>query len=229
MRPLVDADHKLFANRTAAGKELAEKLAPFVVPGALVLGLPRGGVPIGYEIATRYGLPLDTLVARKIGTPYNTELSVGALAPGGVVIVNDAALYALRLRRSEIGPIVEKESMEMEARIERYHSGEYSADMDPSLIIIADDGLATGMTARAAVESVRRKYGKTKIIFAAPICSRQSCMLLRAIADEVMVTCEVQHLGAIGYWYHDFTQLTDEEVIGYLRKANRASQLRQQR
>lgn len=209
-----------FTNRIDAGKQLAEKLLPYSRERPLILALPRGGVPVGYEVATALRAPLDTVVARKIGVPYSPEYGIGAIAPPDVIIFDDKAVESLGLNKGAIDPIIEQEMEEMQRRINVYQSGVYSNEVSTSTVILVDDGLATGVTARAAIESVKILLKPKNIIFAAPICARDSASDIKDIVDDVVCLCEVEDLVAIGYWYEDFGQTTDEEVIAFLQKAN---------
>ena len=195
---------RIFKNRTEAGKKLAEKLLPYKKENPLVLAMPRGGVPVGYEVATALGSPLDTIVARKIGAPFHPEFGVGAIAPGDVIILDEASIKAHDIKREELEAVIVREREEMGRRIAKYRSGEYVRGKKADTIIIVDDGLATGVSARAAIESVRRVYKPKKIIFAAPICARDSAESLSALVDRVVCASSVDNLMAIGYWYEEF-------------------------
>ncbi|MBM3256728.1 MAG: phosphoribosyltransferase [Candidatus Liptonbacteria bacterium] len=160
-----------FEDRIDAGKQLAEALLPYQAERPLILALPRGGAPAGYETATKLKAPLDTVVARKIGAPSDPEFGVGALAPGDVIVLNNEAIETLAILRKELDPIIAAEMEEMERRMVHYKSGAYSEDIEAGTVILVDDGLATGVTARAAIESVRLMRKPKKIVFAAPICA----------------------------------------------------------
>ena len=212
-----------FENRTEAGKELVLKLLDYKTERVVVLALPRGGVPVGYEIARVLKMPLDTLVARKIGAPSNPEFAVGAIAPGNVVILDDVSIQFLGLKNGEIDKLIKEEMKEMDRRMVFYKSGEYRKNSPIETVIIVDDGLATGLSAQAAIESVKATLKPRKIIFAAPICARETADKLRGLANEVVCVGEVENLTAISLWYKKFDQTTDEEVINYLEKANKRS------
>ncbi len=211
----------LFKSRIDAGQQLALKLLPYKEKNSLILALPRGGVPIGYEIASKLGAPLDTIVARKIGAPFNPEFGLGAIAPGGVIILDNISIQSLGLHRIDLEPIIREELKEMERRIIRYKSGEYKRGKTADTLIIVDDGLATGVTARAAIESAKTAIKPKKIIFASSICAQDTAEHLRNLVDEVICIGEVNNLMAIGYWYEDFPQTTDEEVVELLEKAHK--------
>lgn len=235
----------VFKNRNEAGAQLAGKLLGYKMQNPLVLALPRGGVPVGYEVASKIKAPLDTIVARKIGAPFNPEFGVGAIAPGlrhadpryaegsgearagyghaeagDVVVLDNVSIQSLGLQRKDLDPIIKEETEEMNQRIARYKSGEYSKNNRAETVIIVDDGLATGVTARAAIESAKITLRPKKIIFASPICASDTAEHLRGLVDEVVCVGEVPNLTAIGYWYEEFNQTTDEEVVYYLEKAN---------
>lgn len=209
----------IFENRIDAGERLAEQLLKYKSKQPLLLALPRGGVPVAYEVAKRLKAPLDTLVVRKIGAPSNAEFGLGAIAPGDVIVYDDAALRSLGLARKNLDSTLERELREMDRRMVRYRSGDYSRGVTPDTVIIIDDGLATGVSARAAVESVKLREKPRKIIFAAPICAQDSANVLRNLVDEVVCVSEVRDLSAIALWYHDFPQTTDEEVLDCLERA----------
>lgn len=209
-----------FRDRREAGTQLAEQLLPYGKEHPLVLGLPRGGVPVAYEVAFTLDAPLDTLVARKIGAPGNSEFAVGAIAPGDVIILNNASIESLGLTEKDLDPIIAREMQEMDRRMEHYQSGTYSTERRGDTVIIVDDGLATGMTARAAIESVKITLKPKRIIFVAPICARDAADMIRGLVDELVCLREVDNLIAIGRWYQDFPQVTDDEVVSYLEAAN---------
>lgn len=211
----------VFRDRTDAGRQLAQKLMSYKSKHPLVLAIPRGGVPVGYEVARALGVPLDTLVVRKIGLPSNLEFGVGAIAPGDVVMISSLALESAGVKKEDLDPIIEREMHEMERRILHYHSGEYTKSVETDLVIIVDDGLATGVTARAAIESVFLQQKSLKVVFAAPICSKDMAEVLRYVVETVCVE-EVDDLAAVGNWYKDFNQTTDEEVLHYLNKAKKS-------
>jgi putative phosphoribosyl transferase len=208
-----------FRDRTDAGRQIAEKLMPYIAEDPLILALPRGGVPVAYEVAKKLGAPLDTVPARKIGSPRSPQFAVGAIAPGGVLILDEASLQMAGLTQQDVAPVIEVEKREMERREARFQSGRRSAGHSAGTVILVDDGLATGMTATAAVESVMKTLKPRKVIFAAPICARDTVELLNAIVDEVICVHMIDDLVAIGYWYKRFEQISDEEVLRYIKKA----------
>ncbi len=215
----------IFKNRIDAGRKLADKLLRYKAVHPLVLALPRGGVPVGYEVAVKLNTTLDTIVARKIGSPHNPEFGVGAIAPGDVIILNDSIIQSLGIDNKDLDSIIESEMNEMDRRMVRYRSGEYSRYAAAETIIIVDDGLATGVTARAAIESVKLTYKPKKIIFTAPVCAHDTAEHIRKLVDDFVCVKEVDNLMAIGYWYKNFDQTTDEEVIHYLVRRKRKGRL----
>lgn len=209
----------LFKNRTDAGHQLAEKLLKYKSEEPLILALPRGGVPVAYEVAKALSATLDTLVVRKIGAPSNPEYVVGAISPGDVIIFNNTAIQSLGLTNEDLDQVIAKEMEEMERRMVHYHSGEYGKDVEVDMIIIVDDGLATGVSARAAIESVKIQEKPGKLIFASPICASDTADALRSLVDDVVCINKVGNLASIGAWYEQFEQTSDEEVISLLEKA----------
>lgn len=207
-----------FKDRTDAGKRLAEKLTEYKVDRLLILALPRGGVLVGYEVAQRLNAPLDTLVVRKIGMPGNPEFGVGAIATGSVSVLDAETLRSLGLKQEDLKDVIEKEKQELERRITRYQSGEWSRNALFDTVIVIDDGLATGVTARAALQSAKIMYKPKKLIFAAPVCARDSLKSLELYADRIVCVLEPENLLAIGEWYTEFPQTSDEEVLYCLNK-----------
>ncbi|MBI2086675.1 MAG: phosphoribosyltransferase [Candidatus Zambryskibacteria bacterium] len=201
-----------FKNRKEAGKLLAQKLLGYKEEKPLILALPRGGVPVAYEVVQALEAPLDTLVARKIGSPSNPEFGVGAVAP------NDVLILGKDINREELGPVIKQEKDEMKRRILRYRSGEFAKNIPAKTVIIVDDGLATGVTARAAIESALLQYKPLKLIFAAPVCAKDTAEALRNLVDVVCLN-EADNFVAVGEWYEDFPQTTDREVVELLEKA----------
>jgi len=208
-----------FKDRTEAGKQLAGLLLSYKSDNLVILALPRGGVLVGFEIAKKLNSPLDTVVARKISAPTDPEFGVGAIAPGDIIIFNNSSIQFLGLKREDIDIIVEKELKEMDRRMVHYNSGEYSKNVVTDTVIIVDDGLATGMTALAAIESVKIVQKPKTIIFASPVCSKDAAKILRDLVDYVVCLKEVDDLVSVGRWYKEFDQTSDEEVIYLLEEA----------
>lgn len=209
---------KIFKDRREAGQKLAEKLLEYRDDNPIILALPRGGVPVGYEVAERLNASLDTIVARKLGAPGNPEFGLGAIAPNEVLVLNTETLRSLGLQRRDLDETIKQEKLEMGRRIAKYRSGKWSRNASRETIIVVDDGLATGVTARAALESVKLSYEPKKLIFAAPVCAQSSLKSLETSADKVVCVNEPEDLMAIGEWYENFPQTSDEEVLSYLNK-----------
>jgi len=201
-----------FRNRTEAGRRLAEKLAAYAGrPDILVLALPRGGVPVGYEVARALGAPLDVFVVRKLGVPGYEELAMGAVATGGVRVLNDEIVRGLGISEHEIDAAVARELQELARREQLYRGDRPSPDVGGRTVILVDDGLATGATMRAAVEASRQQQ-PARTVVAVPAASPDTCEALRAEADDVICAMTPEPFFAVGHWYEDFTQTTDDEV-----------------
>ncbi len=209
----------LFTDRADAGRQLATQLDHYRFEHPLILALPRGGVPVGYEVAKALAAPLDTLAARKIGAPGNPEYGIAAIAPGDVIVVDHQSLERYGLTEEEVYDMIEHEMREMERRIIHYRSGSFMPpDSVADTIIIVDDGLATGLTALAAIEAMFLQQRPHRLVYAAPICSREA---IRVIEEWVEVVCvrAVDDLGAISRWYKSFPAAEDDEVIDLLERA----------
>ena len=209
---------QIFKDRYDAGRQLARLLLEYKQNHPIIFALPRGGVPVGYEVARALEAPLDTVVARKIGAPSNPEFGVGAIAPGDVLVLDVETLDSLGLKQGDLEGIIGKEKQELERRITRYRSGEWSKNVPFDTAIVVDDGLATGVTARAALQSVKIIHKPRQLIFGSPVCARDSLGSLRPYADKIICVSEPGNLVAIGEWYEKFPQTSDEEVLYYLNK-----------
>lgn len=207
---------RAFKDRADAGEQLAERLKAIRAKRPLVLALPRGGVPIGAKVAEALSCPLDTIVARKIGAPFNPEFAVGAIAPQGIVLLDDDAIAQSGSSRAAVEGTIARERRELERRVGAYKSGSYSIGYVPDVIFIVDDGIATGFTARAACLAARAKYKKAKIIVATPVCLADTAEL-GACADEV-ICLERPALFAVGAAYSRFPQVSDDEVEQFLHR-----------
>lgn len=206
----------MFRNRTEAGQKLASKLrAYYGQPDILVLALPRGGVPVGYELCTVLHAPLDVFVVRKLGVPWNPELAMGAVATGGVRVLDEETVRSLAIPSEEVGRISAEEARELERREAAYRGKHAPLPIAGKRVILVDDGIATGSTMRAAVAALRRHQPR-QIVIAVPVAPRATCAMLRKIADEVVCLIEAEDFFAIGQWYEDFSQLTDEDVQNML-------------
>ena len=209
----------IFLDRYDAGRRLAAALERFRSEHALVLGLPRGGVVVAYEIATALGAELDVLVVRKLGVPGADEFAMGAVAPGATLL-NQSLIAGLGIPRQLVATVVERELAELKRREHTYRGSRPPAEIQGRTVILVDDGLATGATAQAAVESLRREQPR-KVIFAAPVCSKDGAEALRQVADEVVcLECPLD-FQAVGLWYRDFSPTSDAEVLECLRSARR--------
>jgi putative phosphoribosyl transferase len=208
-----------FPNRAEAGRRLAELLAEHMLDRPIVLCLPRGGVPAGVEIARALGAPLDLAIAQKIGHPLNPEAAVGAVTEDGLLLLDDRIAPSLDpdWLRSES----ESQMREALRRREAYSGSEELPDLTGRTAILVDDGIATGMTMRAAVRSARNR-GAARIMVAAPVAAKETVELLRREADEVVVAATPEPLFAVGAHYSDFRQVGDEEVLSALRDLGQA-------
>jgi predicted phosphoribosyltransferase len=210
---------RTFRDREDGGRQLAERLVRYQAVHPLVLGLPRGGVVVAYEVATALGAPLDVFVARKIGAPGNPEYAIGAIAPG-VTIINSNVVADLGIPVSYIEATVAREQEELERRVRAYRGDRPTEPVAGRTVIVVDDGLATGATAAAALESLR-KQGPERLVFAAPVVAPGSATALRGRADEVVWVLAPTLFHAVGEFYDDFRATTDEEVVELLGRAPR--------
>lgn len=205
-----------FRNREEAGRMLAERLGHLWRGSAWVLALPRGGVPVGYEIARTLGLSLDVLVVRKLGVPWRPELGMGAIAEGGATYVNDEVLEYADLTLKDVRAVAKEEARELERRVKLYRGERPLPDVHGQTVLLVDDGLATGGTARAAARAVRELEPR-RLVLAVPVASAETAEALRREeVDEVVTLAEPVVLGAVGAWYEDFHEVDDEEVLALL-------------
>ena len=210
----------LFRDRRDAGRLLAEKLAAYANrPDALVLALPRGGVPVAYEVARALGAPLDVFVVRKLGVPGYEELAMGAVATGGVRVLNDQLVERLGIPEQMIDAVAARELQELARRERRYRGGRPPPDVRGRTVILVDDGLATGATMHAAIEALRQQK-PTRIVVAVPTASPETCEEMKTKADDVICAITPAPFQAVGRWYQDFSQTTDEEVEALLSRRN---------
>jgi predicted phosphoribosyltransferase len=213
---------KIFQDRREAGQFLAEKLIEYANrTDVIVLALPRGGVPVAYEVANRLNAPMDIFVVRKLGVPGYEELAMGAIASGGVRVLNPDVLSDVRIHEAIIDQVTEYELSELQRRERLYRGNRPPLELKGRTIIIVDDGLATGSTMRAAVKALRQKQPK-KIIVAVPVGARETCDSFKNEVDT-MAVCAItpEPFQAVGLWYRDFSQTTDEEVRDLLARADR--------
>jgi len=208
-----------FQDRADAGIYLVEHLQKYAnKPDTIVLGLPRGGVVVAYEVARGLGLPLDVFLVRKLGVPGYEELALGAIASGGVQVINQEVLRSIRIPQSQIQEIAAKETEELKRRERVYRHNREPLAVKSRTVILVDDGLATGATMRAAVAALI-KLGPRKIVIAVPVASREACEEFRKAVDEIVCGITPTQFHAVGAWYEDFSQTTDQEVIQLLREA----------
>lgn len=208
-----------FKNRFEAGRFLAEQLLVYANrPDTLVLALPRGGVPVGYEVAKALGAPLDVFQVRKLGLPGHEEFAMGAIATGGVRVRNPEVVEYLRIPDEVIEEVTARERQELERRERLYRDGRQPLSPRGREVIVVDDGLATGSTMRAAVLALRQQQ-PASIVVAVPVAAKQTCQELRTEADEVFCGVTPDPFYAVGLWYEDFAQTTDDEVRELLARA----------
>ena len=201
-----------FSNRRQAGAALAQLLRRTAgVEDPVVLALPRGGVPVGYEVARALGAPLDVFVVRKLGLPGHAELAMGAIASGNIRVLNDDVLAWHRVSPAAIDAVTRAEQIELERRERAYRGGRPLIAIEGRTAIVVDDGLATGSSMRAAVSAVRRLH-PGRVIVAVPVGAADTCEAMRGIADEIVCALTPSRFEAVGLWYADFSQTTDEEV-----------------
>jgi predicted phosphoribosyltransferase len=207
-----------FEDRRDAGRRLAAKLSRFEGEQPVVFALPRGGVPVGYEISRSLRAPLDVFVSRKLGAPDQPEFGIGAVAAGGVRVLNEDVVRRLGIPDDYVERITAQETAEVERRLRYFRGDRPEPHVAGRTAILVDDGLATGVTARAAVEALRSR-GPRRLVLAAPVCAAQTARLLRPAVDELVCLQSPSDLGAIGFWYRNFEQTSDEEVVELLQSA----------
>ena len=216
----------VFRDRSDAGQRLAERIADEQLAGdVVVLGLPRGGVPVAFEIAARMQWPLDVLIVRKLGAPFHRELAVGAIGPRGVIVYNDRVLQQLGLSRDDVEPIRVEEQAELERRETKYRSGRPPLELAGRVVVLVDDGIATGATMLAGVEALR-ELGVARIVVAVPTSSVDAYLSLRKAADDVIALSTPEPYVAVGAWYESFAQTSDREVIDLLAQSATAREAR---
>jgi predicted phosphoribosyltransferase len=212
----------MFADRTEAGRDLGRALVEAGVTGeALVLGLPRGGIPVACEVAAALGARVDALVVRKLGAPFNRELALGAIAYGGVTVFNDELLAQLGMDESALASIRERELKELERREQAYRGGRPPPAIRGATVVIVDDGMATGATMHAAVVATRA-LAPARIVVAVPTAAVDAVLRIERVADQVVALATPEPYFGVGAWYAQFPQLTDEEVVAALAAAGPA-------
>jgi predicted phosphoribosyltransferase len=208
----------VFRDRYEAGAALARRLDRFADrDDVVVLALPRGGVPVAFQVAESLGAPLDVFVVRKLGMPGHPEYAIGAIASGGVRVLSEDAIRALRIPAVDIESVTVREQAELHRREREYRQGLPPISIRGHTVILVDDGLATGSTMTAAVQAVRR-LEPARVVVAVPVGAPQSCEELTAVADEVVCLATPEPFQAVGLWYRDFSQTSDEEVRALLRR-----------
>jgi putative phosphoribosyl transferase len=213
-----DFGEKVFRNREEAGRLLARALTDYAGrEDVVVFGLPRGGVPVAAEVARALGAPLDVLVVRKLGAPGQEELALGAIGEGGVRVLNEHLVRDLGLSGEAIDRIAGREERELERRVAVYRGGHEALEVEGKTVIVVDDGVATGATMRAGLQTLRA-LGASRIVAAAPVGAADSVALLEDDADDVVVLETPAWFSAVGQWYEDFGQTSDEEVRGLLAR-----------
>ena len=208
-----------FRDRRGAGQQLAGELGAFAHrPDVVVLGLPRGGVPVAYEVARALGAPLDLFLVRKLGVPGHEEYAMGAIATGGVRVLNSDVIRALGIPPSVVEAVTARERRELERRERAYRRGRVPQDLRGRVVIVVDDGLATGATMVAAVAALRAHQPR-EIVVAVPVAAPEACAALREAAGECVCALTPEPLNAVGAWYEDFGQTSDNEVRALLDAA----------
>ncbi len=212
-----------FTDRFDAGRRLAELLVHLRGEGrdedAVVLGLPRGGVPVAFEVANRIGAPLDVIVVRKLGVPFRPELAMGAVGEGDVLVLNEDVLWGAGLDQAALAEAEQRERAEIARLAARFREDRPRRTLTGRTAVIVDDGIATGSTAQAACQ-VARAMGAARVVLAVPVCAPDTARRLRMYADEVVCVLAPESFAAVGQWYRDFHQITDREVVILLRKGD---------
>jgi putative phosphoribosyl transferase len=201
-----------FLDRRDAGRQLASRLTAYADrPDVIVLALPRGGVPVAHEVARALHVPLDVILVRKLGVPGHEELAMGAVASGGVRVLDPSVIRVARVTPAEVDAVTEIEQRELARRAAEYRGDRPFPAIEGRTVILVDDGLATGATMRAAVMALRQEH-PARLVVAAPVAPPQTCEEFREIADDVVCAVTPEPFYAVGLWYEDFGQTTDEEV-----------------
>ncbi len=208
----------MFSDRRDAGRRLAELLRAYGGAGTLVVGLPRGGVVVAAEVAERLDAPLDIVVVRKLGVPWQPELGIGAIAEGGVRVLNESLVREVGVSDAELESVTRRERAELDRRVAAYRGARPRLPVAGRTVIAIDDGLATGYTARAAIASLRAA-GAGRVVLAAPVAPEESVADLARVADDVVVVATPGFFFAIGQFYGDFAQTSDDEVVALLAAA----------
>jgi putative phosphoribosyl transferase len=217
-------DYQVFTDRRHAGRVLASRLAKYAGhDDVIVLALPRGGVPVAYEVASALGAPMDVFLVRKLGTPGHRELAMGAIASGGVRVLNEDVVRWYGISEPAIEHVAREEHEELERRERAYRDDRPPPDLANKIVILIDDGLATGSTMRAAAQAVRA-HRPARVVIAVPVGAGQTCADLSAVADEVICARMPEPFSAVGQWYLNFDQTDDDEVRELLQKSTATPQ-----
>ena len=209
-------DPRAFENRAAAGRELASRLQHLAGRDVVVLALPRGGLPVAHPVAESLGAPLDVFVVRKLGTPGHRELAMGAIASGGVRVLNDEVIRWYGITPAMVDEAAAEEQLELDRREALYREGRTRIPIEGRTVVLVDDGLATGSTMLAAVKAVKQ-LGPARVIVAVPVGARETCARMAEFAEEVICARMPEPFSAVGEWYRNFVQTSDEEVRELLR------------
>lgn len=212
-----------FADRHDAGRQLASLLSPLSRDAPLVVGLPRGGMPVAEEVAAALSAPLDFIAVRKLGAPHNPEYGVGAIAEDGTSVLDREIVAALDIDSGALEAIFDRESAELQRRVAAYGAGHGRQPLEGRTVVIVDDGVATGLTDTAALRAARRHHPR-RLLLAVPLCAAGSRARLEVEADEVVCLIEPERFYGVGQWYRDFNQVTDAEVRVALARADRRVQ-----
>ncbi|WP_048305745.1 phosphoribosyltransferase [Halomonas sp. PR-M31] len=205
-----------FANRRAAGRALARRLLAYAIDETLILGLPRGGVPVAAEIARELKASLDVMVVRKLGVPGHEEFAMGAIASGDVTVLDDSLVERLRINEQRLQTVIDRERRELTRRETAYRGKRPYPDLNERQIIVVDDGIATGASMRAAIRAIRR-LGAKHLILAVPVAPNETLEALAEEVDDIVCVATPENFRAVGQWYVDFSQTTDEEVRACLK------------
>ncbi|WP_133128665.1 phosphoribosyltransferase [Legionella nagasakiensis] len=217
--PKKSNDVDKYRNRQEAGKVLASHLISYQKnPNAIALALPRGGVPVAYEVAAALSVPLDVFLVRKLGVPGHTELAMGAIATGGTVVFNESILQTLQISKESIQQVIESEKKELLRRESIYRGNKTLPSLQKKIIILIDDGIATGATTRAAIKALHKKHPE-KIILAVPVAALSTYKEIAKEVDEFICPLKPVNFQAVGLWFEDFSQTSDDEVTHLLAKA----------
>jgi putative phosphoribosyl transferase len=213
-------NHTRFRDRTEAGRRLADELREYAGrPDVLVLALPRGGVPVAYEVARALDAPMDVFLVRKLGVPGHEELAMGAIASGGVRVLNERVLAIAGVDERTVAAVAAEEQRELERREAAYRGDRAALDVRGRTVILVDDGLATGSTMRAAAMALKEQH-PARLVVAVPVAAGETCDEFRGEVDEIVCASTPEPFYGVGMWYEDFSQTTDEEVMQLLAEAS---------